>query len=197
MLIFSPDPKESNTKVVHEPLKMKILGTCVKIPRRRLKGTFTSESRKPASLRLEMYSLSLFEIPPSGGFMFIFIPGPKESNTKVVHEPVKMKILGTCVEIPTRRLKRIFTPESGKPASLGLGIYSMSLFEIPLSRGFILIFNSGPKESNTKVVDEPLKMTVLCPCTQKNYTQKYLSLISVQIQQNREGETFNAQFELF
>ncbi len=44
------------TKVVYEPLKMTILGRCVKIPPGRLKLIFTPVPANPASLRVEIYT---------------------------------------------------------------------------------------------------------------------------------------------
>ncbi len=125
---------------------MTILGPCVEKQPRTLKLIFTQDPAKPASLTLEMYSLGHFENLPSSGFILIFNPGPKESNRKVLHESLKMTILRTCVEIPPRRLKLIFTPDLAKPASLKLGMYSLGLFKNPPSRGFISIFTSSPKK---------------------------------------------------
>ncbi|KAL9981585.1 hypothetical protein ACROYT_G010309 [Oculina patagonica] len=65
---------------------------------------------------------------PSRGFIIIFTPGPKESNKKVLHETLKMIILGSCVEIPQPRLKLILTPDLAKPAHLRLEVYSLGLF---------------------------------------------------------------------
>ncbi|KAL9961165.1 hypothetical protein ACROYT_G030060 [Oculina patagonica] len=78
---------------------------------------FTPDPSKPASLRTEVYCLSLFANSPSRGFMLIFTRGPKESDRNVLHEPLKMTILGPCAEMPPRRLKLIFTANQAKPAS--------------------------------------------------------------------------------
>ncbi len=107
---------------------MTILGCCVEIPPRRLKLIFTPEPVKRTSLTLQMYSLGVVGKPPSHGFILISIPGPKESKRKVLHEPLKMTILGPCVDIPPRRLNLVFTPDPAKPASLRLEIYSLDLF---------------------------------------------------------------------
>ncbi len=111
ILVFTPGPKKSNKKVLHEPLKMTISGPCVKIPPRRLKLIFPPDPAKPVSLRLEIYSLGLLENMLSRGFILIFTPVPKESNRKVLHEPLKMTISGPCVKVPPRTLKLIFTPD--------------------------------------------------------------------------------------
>ncbi len=112
-----------------------------------LKLTFTPDPAKLAGLRLKIYSLGFVGNPPSRGFILIFSPGPKESYGKVLHEPLKMTILGTCVEIPPRGLKLIFISDPAKPASLRLEIYSLGLFGKMASRGFILIFFPGIKET--------------------------------------------------
>ncbi len=59
-----------------------------------------------------------------------------------------MAIFCPCVEVPALILRLIFTPDPAKPASLRLELYSLGLFENPPSRGFILNFTSGSKESN-------------------------------------------------
>ncbi len=99
-----------------------------------------------------MYSLGLFKKMESRGFILIFTPGPKESNRKVLLEPLKMTISGPCVEIPPPRLKPIFPPDPAKPANLNLEIYSLGLFENPPSRVFNLIFTPGPNASTRKVL---------------------------------------------
>ncbi len=129
ILLFTPGPKESKRKVLHESLKMTISGPCVKIPRRRLKLIFTPNRYKRGSLWLEIYSLGLFENMPSRGFIVLFTPGPKDSNRKVLHKQLKMTISGHCVKIPPSILKLIFTTDPAKPASLRLGIYSLGLLE--------------------------------------------------------------------
>ncbi len=108
ILIFTSGPNESNTKTLHEALKMTILAPCVEIPLGRSKVIFITDEAKPARLRLERYSLVLFGKMPSRGFSIMFTLGPKESNKKVPHEAMIMTILDPCVEIPTRRLKLIF-----------------------------------------------------------------------------------------
>ncbi len=108
---------------------MTILSVCIELPPRRLKLIITPDPVRPASMRVEMYSLGLFGKKPSCGFILIFTPGPKESNRKVLHESQKMTILGTCVQIPPRRLKLIFTPDPERPASLRIEIYSWTFLE--------------------------------------------------------------------
>ncbi len=39
-----------------------------------------------------------------------------------------MTILGPSVDIPSRRIKIIFTPDPAKPASLRLGMYILGVF---------------------------------------------------------------------
>ncbi len=107
---------------------MTILGPFV-IIQRKLKLSFTKDQANPASLNLERYSLGLFEKPPSRGFRLIFPSGPKQLNKKVLHEPLKMTILGPCVVIPPRRLELIFTPVKAVLDSLRFEIYSLYLFE--------------------------------------------------------------------
>ncbi len=133
---------------------------CAKVAPHRLKLIFTPDPAKPASLRLEIYSLRLFANIRSRGFILLFTPGPKESNRKVLHEPLKMTISGHCVRTPPRRLKLIFTTYPAKPANWNLEIYSLGLFEIPQSRRFIVIFTPGPKESNKKAQHNPRKMAI-------------------------------------
>ncbi len=138
--------------MVHEPLKKTILVTCIEIPPRRLKLIFTPHPANPASLRLEMYSLGLFGKMPLRGIILIFTPAPKESNKKVLQEPLKMTILDPSDEILPRRLKPYFPPDPAKPAILRLEMYSLGHFEKPPSRGFILILTPGQKQSNTKEI---------------------------------------------
>ncbi len=47
-----------------------------------------------------MYSLGLFEKMLRRGFNTMFTRGAKESNKRVLHNVLKMTILGPCVEIP-------------------------------------------------------------------------------------------------
>ncbi|KAL9961237.1 hypothetical protein ACROYT_G030144 [Oculina patagonica] len=164
ILIFTPAPKERHGKLLHEPLKLTISGPCVKISPRRLKLIFTPDPAKPASLRLEIYSLGLFGKMASRGFILIFTPVPNESYGKVLHEQLKMTISGPCDETPSRGLKLIFTPVAAKPASLRLEIYSLGHFGKMASPGFILIFTPAPKERHGKLLHEPLKMTILGHC---------------------------------
>ncbi|KAL9955792.1 hypothetical protein ACROYT_G037171 [Oculina patagonica] len=166
ILIFTPCPKESNKKVLDDSLKMTIFGPSVEIPPRRLKLIFTPDQANRASLGLEMYSLGRFEKPPSRGFIPIFTPCPKESYNKVLDDSLKMTILEHCDEIPPGRLKLILTSDPANIASLGLDMYSLGLFEKPPSHGFILIFTPCPKESNNKVLDDSLKMTIFGPCVE-------------------------------
>ncbi|KAL9955787.1 hypothetical protein ACROYT_G037166 [Oculina patagonica] len=161
--IFTPCPKESNNKVLDDSLKMTILEPCVEIPPGRLKLILTSDPANIASLGLDMYSLGLFEKPPSHGFILIFTPCPKQSNKKVLDDSLKMTIFGPFVEIPPRRLKLIFTPDPANITSFGLKIYSLGRIEKPPSHGFILIFTPCPKQSNKKVLDDSLKMTIFGP----------------------------------
>ncbi|KAL9955788.1 hypothetical protein ACROYT_G037168 [Oculina patagonica] len=161
--IFTPCPKESNNKVLDDSLKMTILEPCVEIPPGRLKLILTSDPANIASLGLDMYSLGLFEKPPSHGFILIFTPCPKQSNKKVLDDSLKMTIFGPSVEIPPRRLKLIFTPDPANITSFGLKIYSLGRIEKPPSRGFILIFTPCPEESNKNVLDDSLKMTIFGP----------------------------------
>ncbi len=143
---------------------MKIPGPCVKIPPRRIKAFFTPDPSKPASLRPEVYSFSLFENPPSRGFFLIFSQGPKESYGKVLHEPLKMTVSGPCLKISSRKFRFIFTPDPAKLTSLRPEIYTMDLFGNPPSRGLILISSLTLKESYGKVLHEPLNMTFLVSC---------------------------------
>ncbi len=78
---------------------MTILDPCVDIQPLRLNLFFTPVPAKPDSLRLEMYSLGVFEKMPSPGIILIFTRGPKVSNKKVIHEPLKMAFLCPCVQI--------------------------------------------------------------------------------------------------
>ncbi len=125
-LIFSPDP----AKPASLRLEMNSLGLFENPPSRRCVLIFTPDPVQLASLRLEMYSLGLFENRPSCGFVLIFTPGPEESNTKVIHEPLKMTILGPCVEKPPRSLKLIFTSNPSKPATLRLEMISLGFLRI-------------------------------------------------------------------
>ncbi len=61
-----------------------------------------------------------------------------------------MTILGPCVKIPPRRLNLIFSTDPAKLVRFRLKIYSLGLFRNPPSRGFILIFISGTRESNKR-----------------------------------------------
>ncbi|KAL9961236.1 hypothetical protein ACROYT_G030143 [Oculina patagonica] len=164
ILIFTPGPNESYDIVLHEQLKMTISGPCDETPQRGLKFIFTPVAAKPASLRVEIYSMGLFGKMASRGFILIFTPAPKERHGKLLHEPLKLTISGPCVKISPRRLKLIFTPDPAKPASLRLEIYSLGLFGKMASRGFILIFTPVPNESYGKVLHEQLKMTISGPC---------------------------------
>ncbi len=49
-LIFTPVPKESSKKVLHEPMKMTIQSPCVEIPSRRLKLFFSPDAAKSFSV---------------------------------------------------------------------------------------------------------------------------------------------------
>ncbi len=73
--MFNPDPKESNKKASHEALKMKIFGPWNELTPRILKLIFSPDPAKPASLKLEKYSLCLFRKMPSRGFSLMFTPG--------------------------------------------------------------------------------------------------------------------------
>ncbi len=164
-LIFTSGPKETEKKVPYEQLKMTIFLLYVKRPSRSLKFFFfTPEPAKPTSLTLQLYSLGVVEKPPSRRFILTLTPGPKESNKKVLHVTLKIKMLGSSVKRP-RSLILIFTLEPAKPTSLTLQMYSMNLFGKPPSRGLILFFTLGPK-SNKNVLHAPLKMTILSPCVE-------------------------------
>ncbi len=63
--MFTPGSKVSNKKVSYEALKMKIFGRCVEIPPRIFKLIFSPDPAKPASLKLETYSLGPFGEMPS------------------------------------------------------------------------------------------------------------------------------------
>ncbi len=74
--------------------------------------------------------------------------------------------LGPCIEVPPHRLNLNFTPDPAEPASLRHEVYSLGLFGKPPSRGCIVFFNLGPKQSNKKVPQKRLKMTILDPCSE-------------------------------
>ncbi len=57
----------------------------------------------------------------------MFTLGPKESNQKVSHKALKIKIFRPCIEIPPRILKLIFSTDPEKPSSLKLATYSLGL----------------------------------------------------------------------
>ncbi len=69
---------------------------------------FTPDPANLASFRPEIYSLDLFGKMPTRGFKRMITRGAKESNKKVLHNVLKIAILGPCVEISPRRFN-IFT----------------------------------------------------------------------------------------
>ncbi len=94
-----------------------------------------------------MFSLGEFVKTPLREFSFMFTPGPKESNKKVLHETQKKTNLGMhWVEIQPYRLMLIFTPDPAKPSSLRLEMYSLGLFGKMPSREFSIMFFPGPKK---------------------------------------------------
>ncbi len=104
-VMFTQGPKEKNNKVSHEELKMKISGPCVERQLLIFKVVFSSDQAKSASLSLKTYSLGLCGKMPSRGFILVFTPCSKESNKKMSHEALKMKIFVSYVKIPPRILK--------------------------------------------------------------------------------------------
>ncbi len=141
---------------------MMIWGPFDEIPPRRLKHIFTPDQENRPVWQFKS-TVWVFKKSPITLIHPNFTPGPNDSNKKLLNEPLKMSILRPFVKIPPRRLKLIFTPGSAKRASLRLEIFSLGLFGNPPSRGFVLIFTPGPKESNMKVTQEPLEMTTLGP----------------------------------
>ncbi len=146
-----------------------------RIPPRILKLIFSSDQAKPASLKLETYSLGNFGKMPTRGFSLMFTPRSKHPNKKVSHEALKTKIFGPGVEIPQRILKIIFSPDPGKPASLKLETYSLGFFFFEKSQNEFTPGTKGTEKESVKRGTENGYFRLLCWNTTTYLRANFLS----------------------